>query len=106
MNIHGYQPTSSTGISTPKPNFQDVGNASAGGEKNFATLLQAYTQQVNHDSKAAGKAAADLASGVETGKGTAETLLAIKQADLSFQMMMGVRNKLVDAYREIIRMQV
>ncbi len=106
MNIHGYQPSSvSSGISSPKNTMQDVGKA-AGGEKNFATLLQAYTQQVNHDSKAAGKAAVALASGVDTGKGTAETLLAIKQANLSFQMMLGVRNKLVDAYREIIRMQV
>jgi len=103
MNIHGYQPTS--GITTPNHQLQDVGKAT-GGEKNFATLLQAYTQQVNHDSKAAGKAAVDLAAGVDTGKGTAETLLAIKEADLSFKMMLGVRNKLVDAYREIIRMQV
>ncbi len=103
MNIHGYQ--SPSGISTPQKSMQDVGKAATGGE-NFATLLQAYTQQVNHDSKAAGKAAVALASGVDTGKGTAETLLAIKQAGLSFQMMIGVRNKLVDAYREVIRMQV
>jgi len=106
MNIHGYSPTSAANAMSPAKNtMQDVGKAAAG-EKNFASLLQAYTQQVNHDSKAAGKAAVDLASGVDTGKGTAETLLAIKQADLSFQMMLGVRNKLVDAYREISRMQV
>jgi len=104
MNIHGYQPT--TPISTGANNsIQDVGKAT-NNDKNFASVLQAYTQQVNHDSKAAGKAAADLTSGIDTGKGTAETLLAIKEAGLSFQLMMGVRNKLVDAYREVIRMQV
>ncbi len=34
------------------------------------------------------------------------TMIAVQQADLSFQMMMQVRNKLVQAYQEIMRMQV
>ncbi len=34
------------------------------------------------------------------------TLIAVQKADLSFQMMMQVRNKLVQAYQEIMRMQV
>jgi flagellar hook-basal body complex protein FliE len=34
------------------------------------------------------------------------TLIAVQKADLSFQMMMQVRNKLVQAYQEITRMQV
>ncbi|MDQ6998856.1 MAG: flagellar hook-basal body complex protein FliE [Mariprofundus sp.] len=106
MNIHGYQSSPGpSSITTPGNKFQDVGKTSAGAN-NFATLLQAYTEQVNTDVKAAAKDSVDLATGTDTGKGTAETLLAMKQAELSFQMMLGVRNKLVDAYREIIRMQV
>jgi flagellar hook-basal body complex protein FliE len=34
------------------------------------------------------------------------TLIAVQKADLSFQMMMQVRNKLVQAYQEIMRMPV
>jgi flagellar hook-basal body complex protein FliE len=34
------------------------------------------------------------------------TLIAVQKADLSFQMMMQVRNKLVQAYQEVMRMQV
>ena len=34
------------------------------------------------------------------------TLIAVQKADLYFQMMMQVRNKLVQAYQEIMRMQV
>ena len=34
------------------------------------------------------------------------TLIAVQKADLSFQTMMQVRNKLVQAYQEIMRMQV
>jgi flagellar hook-basal body complex protein FliE len=34
------------------------------------------------------------------------TVIAMQKADLSFQMMMQVRNKLMQAYQEIIRMQI
>ena len=33
-------------------------------------------------------------------------MIAMQKADLSFQMMMQIRNKLVEAYHEIMRMQV
>jgi flagellar hook-basal body complex protein FliE len=32
-------------------------------------------------------------------------MLALQKADLSFQLMIQVRNKLVEAYRDIMRMQ-
>lgn len=35
-----------------------------------------------------------------------DTMIAVQKADLSFQMMMQVRNKLLQAYQEIMRMQV
>jgi flagellar hook-basal body complex protein FliE len=34
------------------------------------------------------------------------TVIAVQKADLSFQMMMQVRNKIVQAYQEIMRTQV
>ncbi len=34
------------------------------------------------------------------------TVIAMQKADLSFQMMMQVRNKIMDAYQEIMRMQI
>ena len=34
------------------------------------------------------------------------TVIAMQKADLSFQMMMQVRNKLVSAYQEIMKMPV
>jgi flagellar hook-basal body complex protein FliE len=33
-----------------------------------------------------------------------ETLIAVQRADLTFQMMMQVRNKILQAYNEIMRM--
>lgn len=35
-----------------------------------------------------------------------ETMIAIQKAEISFKMMMQVRNKIMDAYQEIMRMQV
>lgn len=39
-------------------------------------------------------------------KDVTETMVAVERADLSFQTMMLVRNKIVAAYDEIMRMQV
>jgi flagellar hook-basal body complex protein FliE len=45
--------------------------------------------------------------GVLEGNGTDvhSALIAVEKADLSFQLMMQVRNKIVSAYEEISRMQ-
>ena len=46
-------------------------------------------------------------AGVLAGNGTDvhNALIAVEKADLSFQLMMQVRNKIVSAYQEIARMQ-
>ncbi len=46
-------------------------------------------------------------AGVVAGTGTDvhSALIAVEKADLSFQLMMQVRNKIVSAYEEISRMQ-
>jgi flagellar hook-basal body complex protein FliE len=40
-----------------------------------------------------------------TGADVHSALIAVEKADLSFQLMMQVRNKIVSAYQEISRMQ-
>ena len=35
-----------------------------------------------------------------------QAMIAMQQADISFQLMMAIRNKLVSAYEEIQRMQI
>lgn len=39
-------------------------------------------------------------------KDVTEAMVAVEKADVSFQTMMSVRNKMVAAYEEIMRMQV
>jgi len=53
-----------------------------------------------------GQAEAKVAGVLEgTGADVHTAMIAVEKADLSFQLMMQVRNKIVSAYEEISRMQ-
>jgi flagellar hook-basal body complex protein FliE len=101
MNINTYAPSAGVSPTHLAPGSSHPAKTQKSGD--FASMLSAYAAQLNHDEKAASQAAIALAKG--EGQNTSETLLAIQKADLSFQLMLSVRNKLVDAYHEVIRMQ-
>lgn len=71
---------------------------------NFGDLLKQALQEVNAAQHTADQEARNLMSGESTDMHTA--ILAVQKADVSFQMMMAVRSKLIDAYREVMRMQM
>lgn len=71
---------------------------------NFGDLLKEALQEVNAAQHTADQEARNLMSGDSTDMHTA--ILAVQKADVSFQMMMAVRSKLIDAYREVMRMQM
>jgi len=53
------------------------------------------------------KAKQSIQQMVGEGKGDLqETMIALEKADVSFKLMMQIRNKVLDAYQEIMRMQV
>jgi flagellar hook-basal body complex protein FliE len=70
----------------------------------FGNLLKESINKVGELEKEANTEIEKLAK-MET-KDIHNTMLAIEKADLSFQMMMQVRNKIINAYEEIMRMQV
>lgn len=77
--------------------------ASAGGP-DFGDLLKQALNEVNQASQTAEGEARNLMLGESADMHSA--MLAVQKADLSFQMMMAVRSKLIDAYREVMRMQL
>jgi len=80
-----------------------VAESTSGSGGGFAdTLRGAMAEMGELSSQAESKVA-----GVLTGNGTDvhSALIAVEKADLSFQLMMQVRNKIVSAYQEISRMQ-
>ena len=70
----------------------------------FGEVLKGSLEQVNDLQHEADKAIKDLATGGPTT--LHDTMLALEKADLSFKLMMQVRNKIVEAYQEVVRMQV
>ena len=81
-------------------------NQGQGIEKNrsFSEMLADSIGEVNSLQKEADKAMQRLASG-ET-KNIHEVMLATEKADIAFRTMNNVRSKVIDAYKEIMRMQV
>ena len=73
------------------------------GETSFSDLLDEAVFNVDQV-----QAAANEKVGSMLGGNTADVhdaMIAVQKADLSFQLMMQVRNKVVQAYQEIERMQ-
>lgn len=79
-----------------------VANSPAGGGKFLETLQQSIEQAEGAQGEAASQVAQLL-----NGKGADlhSAMIAVEKADLSFQLMMQVRNKIVQAYQQISNMQ-
>ncbi len=72
--------------------------------KSFSDILKDSVEKVNEYQSQADTAIKELVAG--RNKNIHETMLTIERADTSLKLMMQVRNKILDAYKEIIRMQV
>jgi flagellar hook-basal body complex protein FliE len=76
---------------------------SSGSGSGFLDVLHSAMDDVQ---QLQGQAEAKVAGVVEgNGADVHSALIAVEKADLSFQLMMQVRNKIVSAYQEISRMQ-
>jgi flagellar hook-basal body complex protein FliE len=76
----------------------------AAGEPGFKDMLEHYLQGVNALQVEADKAVRNLVAGKTDN--FHQVIVAMSEADLSFRLMMQMRNKLEEAYKEIMRMQV
>ncbi len=70
----------------------------------FADMLKGSVEKVSSMQNTADQAVQDLLAGKE--QNIHQVMIAVEKANLSFQMMMQVRNKLISAYEEIMRTQV
>jgi len=74
------------------------------GQPSFADALSKSIEEVNDLQKEADKAIEQLASGES--QNVHGAMLAVSKADMAFRMTMQVRNKIVEAYQEVMRMQI
>ncbi|HBG46104.1 MAG TPA: flagellar hook-basal body complex protein FliE [Deltaproteobacteria bacterium] len=86
--------------------IDSLGKAAAGGEQGtgFSQVLKESIDKVNSLHNEADKAIEGLSTGQVNN--IHDTMIAIEKANLSFNLMVQVRNKLVQAYEEIMRTQV
>lgn len=79
------------------PNAQNLGNK-------FADFMKNSLSEVNAAQLNADRASEQIAAG-ET-KNLHEAMIKLEEADISLRLMVQIRNKAVEAYQEIMRMQV
>ncbi len=90
--------------SIPEPfGGSTVKQASQGGQ-GFSDLLKHAVESVNSMSHEAGRLEDAVAKGEDVN--IHQAVIAGEKAGLSFQLLMQVRNKMIDAYQEVMRMQV
>jgi flagellar hook-basal body complex protein FliE len=86
----------------------DAGISEASGAANpagsFSNLLNRFVEGVNDKQVAAGEAVRGMLSGQEVS--LHQAMIAMEEASVSFQLMVEVRNKLLESYQELMRMQV
>ena len=79
-------------------------SAPAGGA-DFAKILQNSIDQVNQTQQQAEGMAANFAAG-DGNTNLQDVMISLQKANISFQEMVQVRNKLVSAYHDVMNMQV
>lgn len=72
--------------------------------RSFTDMLVESISKVNNLQTEANSAIEKLATGKT--KNIHETMLAVEQADIAFKTMNQIRSKVIDAYKEVMRMQV
>jgi flagellar hook-basal body complex protein FliE len=89
------------GFNIAKPNAPGQIDPSA---KSFADTLKDAVGQVNTLQKDSDKQAQMLATGKTSN--IPEVMMSAEKADIALRMMVQVRNKIIDAYNEVMKMQV
>ncbi len=70
----------------------------------FGDVLNKFVSEVNDKQIASGQAVNDLLSGKDIP--LHQAMIAMQEAGVAFQLMVEVRNKLLEGYQELMRMQV
>ena len=72
--------------------------------ENFSRVIKETIESVNKQQVEADKSAAGLASGQHSN--IHEVMIKMEEAEISLRLMVQMRNKVVEAYQEIMRMQI
>ena len=79
-------------------------SAATQAESSFGDILKTMVAETNQTQQTADQAMQQLHTGGE--KNLHGAMISMEKADISLRYMIQVRNKAIDAYQEIMRMQV
>jgi len=95
------------GIQAPRPSTEGTLGKPQGktqGDTSFGDILKTSIDEVNRLQGKVDHAIEELTTGQT--KNIHETMIALEKAEISFKLMIEVRNKILDAYQEVMRMGV
>ena len=95
---------SAIGSSAPLPLRIPDGSATSKVKKDFGDILTSAIDQVNKDQIDGDLAIEKLQTG--NAEHLHEVMIAVEEADVSLRMLVQMRNKALQAYDEIMRMQI
>jgi len=70
----------------------------------FTKVLERAVEAVNQDQHEADTAARDF--GIGDAQSLHDTMIAMEKADITLRLLTQVRNRAVEAYQEVMRMQI
>lgn len=101
MNELSIKPLAVGPAATARP---ERATAMPGSREGFGSILKDSLGQVNQLHHEANQAVEALAAGRSTD--VHNTMIALQKADVSFRLLMQIRNKVVSAYETVMRMQI
>ena len=96
--IQGMQSALANGAESLIPSTQETK------DQGFTAYLKNSFDEVNRSLSSADKLATDLATGKN--ENLHEAMIGMEKAEASFKLLVQVRNRALEAYHEIMRMQV
>jgi flagellar hook-basal body complex protein FliE len=97
-------PITSLPLSPPSSPLGTVQQQLPAGAQPFKNILLEAIDQVNSMQSEANQAVEQLITGGDVNP--AEVLTSLQKADISFRMMLQIRNKLVQAYQEVNNIRI
>jgi len=99
----GASPTTDTTAATTPTAVPGISSVQNGGGS-FSNILNQFVSEVNTKQVAAEQNVNGMLSGGNVS--LHQAMISMEEANVSFQLMIEVRNKLLDSYQELMRMQV
>ena len=86
------------------PASKAAGQSSSTGKTDFGELIKSHINKINQDQSASALEIQNLLSGKS--QDILPVVSAMAEADMSLKLLIGVRNKVIEAYKQTMNMQI